>query len=119
MNGETLRTPANVAKVIREKPIKYCDPRSFGKRAETYLEPANIEIACPFSPENEFYIFGSVRWSNELNGCSYHIDSVQGAWNSGTVYDGGHAPCDRILGPVEVRLCGAGAARGVGAVISR
>jgi glutamine synthetase len=40
-----------------------------------------------------------VRWTNELHGCSYIIDSVQGAWNSGTSYDGRqHGPSSRREG---------------------
>jgi len=66
------------------------DPRSLAKRAEAYLKSTGIAESCLFGPENEFFIFDSVRWTNELHGCSYHIDSVQGAWNSGTSYDGGN-----------------------------
>jgi glutamine synthetase len=66
------------------------DPRSLAKRAEAYLKSTGIADSCLFGPENEFFIFDSVRWTNELQGCSYIIDSVQGAWNSGTSYTGGN-----------------------------
>jgi glutamine synthetase len=66
------------------------DPRSLAKRAEAYLKSTGIADSCLFGPENEFFIFDSVRWTNELHGCSYHVDSVQGAWNTGTTYDGGN-----------------------------
>ncbi len=66
------------------------DPRSLARRAEAYLKSTGIADAALFGPENEFFIFDSARWTNEINGCSYHIDSVQGAWNSGTSYDGGN-----------------------------
>src|SRR5450755_130948 len=71
------------------------DPRSLGKRAEAYLKSTGIADGALFGPENEFFIFDSVRWGNQMNGCSYEIDSVQGAWNSNTTYqDGnrGHRP---------------------------
>jgi len=71
------------------------DPRSLGKRAEAYLKSTGIADKALFGPENEFFIFDSVRWSNELRGCSYEIDSAQGAWNSNTVYpegNKGHRP---------------------------
>ncbi|MGZ7265293.1 glutamine synthetase, partial [Streptococcus pyogenes] len=58
------------------------DPRSLGKRAEAYLKSTGIADKALFGPENEFFIFDSVRWSNEVRGCSYEIDSAQGAWNS-------------------------------------
>ena len=71
------------------------DPRSLGKRAEAYLKSTGIADGALFGPENEFFIFDSVRWSSNMNGTSYEIDSGQGAWNSNTVYaDGnkGHRP---------------------------
>jgi glutamine synthetase len=71
------------------------DPRSLGKRAEAYLKSTGIADKALFGPENEFFIFDSVRWSNEVRGCSYEIDSAQGAWNSNTIYpegNKGHRP---------------------------
>jgi glutamine synthetase len=66
------------------------DPRSLGKRAEAYLKSTGIADGALFGPENEFFIFDSVRWRNEMHGCSYEIDSVQGAWNSNTPYPEGN-----------------------------
>ena len=71
------------------------DPRSLAKRAEAYLKSTGIAETALFGPENEFFIFDSVRYANEMRGASYSIDSVQGAWNSSTEYqDGnkGHRP---------------------------
>src|SRR6204780_4534227 len=71
------------------------DPRSLAKRAEAYLKSTGIAETALFGPENEFFIFDSVRYVNEMRGASYSIDSVQGAWNSMTDYqDGnkGHRP---------------------------
>ena len=66
------------------------DPRSLGKRAEAYLKSTGIADSALFGPENEFFIFDSVRFGNEMRGSFYQIDSAQGAWNSGTEYDGGN-----------------------------
>ena len=66
------------------------DPRSLAHRAEAYLKSTGIADTALFGPENEFFIFDSVRWTNEMNGCSYHVDSVQGAWNSGAEFVGGN-----------------------------
>ncbi len=66
------------------------DPRSLGKRAEAYLKSTGIADGALFGPENEFFIFDSVRWHNDMNGCGYSIDSVQGAWNSNTAYPEGN-----------------------------
>src|SRR5690242_17027710 len=71
------------------------DPRSLGKRAEAYLRSTGIADGALFGPENEFFVFDSVRYGNDMRGCFYAIDSVQGAWSSGTEYtDGnrGHRP---------------------------
>jgi glutamine synthetase len=46
------------------------DPRSIGKRAEAYLKSTGIADGAMFGPENEFFIFDSVRWKNEMHGCS-------------------------------------------------
>src|SRR5499425_343395 len=58
------------------------DPRSLAKRAEAYLKSTGIADGALFGPENEFFIFDSVRHGSSVNGSFYQIDSVQGAWNS-------------------------------------
>ena len=71
------------------------DPRSLGKRAEAYLKSTGIADGALFGPENEFFIFDSVRWKSEMNGTAYEIDSGQGAWNSNTAFpegNKGHRP---------------------------
>src|SRR6201990_965493 len=71
------------------------DPRSLGKRAEAYLKSTGIADGALFGPENEFFIFDSVRYTNDMHGSAYSIDSAQGAWNSNTEFaDGnkGHRP---------------------------
>ena len=71
------------------------DPRSLAKRAESYLKSTGIADGALFGPENEFFIFDSVRFGNEMQGAFYSIDSVQGAWNAPRDYqDGnkGHRP---------------------------
>jgi glutamine synthetase len=66
------------------------DPRSLAKRAEAYLKATGIADTALFGPENEFFIFDSVTWNADMRGCSAQIDSVQGAWNSGTTYESGN-----------------------------
>jgi glutamine synthetase len=71
------------------------DPRSTARRAEAYLKSTGIADGALFGPENEFFIFDSVRSGSSLNGCFYEIDSQQGAWNSGKDYpegNKGHRP---------------------------
>ena len=66
------------------------DPRSLGKRAEAYLKSTGIADSALFGPENEFFIFDSVRWGADLRSAFYEIDSIQGSWNSGKAYDEGN-----------------------------
>ena len=71
------------------------DPRSLAKRGEAYLKSTGIADGALFGPENEFFIFDSVRSGSDVRGSFYEIDSVQGSWNSGKEYaDGnrGHRP---------------------------
>ena len=66
------------------------DPRSLAKRAEAYLKSTGIADYALFGPENEFFIFDSVTYNNDMNGAGYRIDSVQGAWNSSKEYEQGN-----------------------------
>jgi glutamine synthetase len=65
-------------------------PRSLAKRAEAYLKSTGIADRSLWGPENEFFIFDSVRNGFSLNGSFYEIDSVQGAWNSSARYESGN-----------------------------
>ncbi len=66
------------------------DPRSLAKRAEAYLKGVGFADSALFGPENEFFIFDDVRFGNDMHQSYHHIDSVQGAWNSGTAMEGGN-----------------------------
>ncbi|MDB6083031.1 MAG: hypothetical protein JWN43_912, partial [Gammaproteobacteria bacterium] len=66
------------------------DPRSLAKRAEAYLKSSGIADSALFGPENEFFIFDNVTSSSGMNGCSYEVDSYEGAWNSGKTYEEGN-----------------------------
>ena len=66
------------------------DPRSLAKRAEAYLKSTGIADQAFFGPENEFFVFDDVRWSVDMNGCSYAVDSAEGHWQSGKVIPEGN-----------------------------
>ncbi len=66
------------------------DPRSIAKRAEAYLASTGIGDAAFFGPENEFFLFDSVRWKNEMSGAFFEIDSSEAAWNSAKEYEDGN-----------------------------
>lgn len=66
------------------------DPRSIAKRAEAYLASSGVGEAAYFGPENEFFLFDSVSWANEMGNAFYEIDSTEAAWNSGKEYEEGN-----------------------------
>ena len=71
------------------------DPRSLAKRAEAYLKSTGIADTAYFGPENEFFVFDTIRWGANISGAFYEIDSKEAGWNSETAYpDGnvGHRP---------------------------
>ncbi|MCB1716742.1 MAG: glutamine synthetase beta-grasp domain-containing protein, partial [Candidatus Competibacteraceae bacterium] len=66
------------------------DPRSLAKRAEAYLKSTGIADTAFFGPENEFFVFDDVRWSSNMSGASYKIDSSEAGWNAEKVYEDGN-----------------------------
>jgi glutamine synthetase len=66
------------------------DPRQIAAKAETYLRASGVADTAYFAPEAEFYIFDDVRFETKQNEGYYHIDSIEGAWNSGRVEQGGN-----------------------------
>ncbi len=66
------------------------DPRNIAKKAEQYLLGSGIADTAFFGPEAEFYIFDSARFATSANEGYYHIDSIEGAWNTGRDEPGGN-----------------------------
>ncbi|SDU65108.1 type I glutamate--ammonia ligase [Jiangella alkaliphila] len=66
------------------------DPRNIATKAEAYLASSGIADTVYFGPEAEFYVFDDVRFETKQNAGYYHIDSIEGAWNTGRVEEGGN-----------------------------
>ncbi len=66
------------------------DPRNVALKAEAYLKSTGIADTAFFAPEAEFYLFDDVRFSTNAHESFYSIDSVEGAWNTGTAEPGGN-----------------------------
>jgi glutamine synthetase len=64
------------------------DPRNVTAKAEAYLKGTGIADTAFFGPEAEFYIFDSARFATGPNEGYYHLDSIEGAWNTGALEDG-------------------------------
>jgi glutamine synthetase len=66
------------------------DPRQVAAKAEAYLRSTGIADTAFFAPEAEFYIFDDVRFETKSNSASYFLDSIEGAWNTNRVEEGGN-----------------------------
>lgn len=66
------------------------DPRNIARKAEAYLASSGIADTAYFGAEAEFYIFDSIRHETGPNQAFYYIDSIEGAWNTGRVEEGGN-----------------------------
>lgn len=66
------------------------DPRQVAAKAEAYLRSTGIADTAFFAPEAEFYIFDDVRFETKQNAAFYSIDSIEAAWNTGRVEEGGN-----------------------------
>src|SRR5258708_14988926 len=58
------------------------DPRNVARKAEDFLRGTGIADTAFFGPEAEFYIFDSARYETGPNQGYYHLDSIEGAWNT-------------------------------------
>lgn len=66
------------------------DPRSIARKAVDYLKSTGIGDTAYFGPEAEFFIFDDVRFDQNQHEGYYHVDSVEGRWNSGRQEAGGN-----------------------------
>ncbi|MEN9687909.1 MAG: hypothetical protein RL381_921, partial [Actinomycetota bacterium] len=63
------------------------DPRGVVEKAVNYLKSTGIADQAFFAPEAEFYVFDAIRFKTDINESYHHIDSYEGAWNTGIVAD--------------------------------
>jgi len=66
------------------------DPRNIAAKAEAYLKSTGIADTAFFGAEAEFYVFDDVRFETKQNAGYYYIDSIEAAWNTGRVEEGGN-----------------------------
>ena len=59
------------------------DPRHIARKAENYLQSIGTGDVAFFGPEAEFFVFDDVRFDQNEHEGYYHLDSVEGRWNSG------------------------------------
>ncbi len=88
-NAKTLNLNFSIVEPRTGEPYDR-DPRGVAGKAEQYLASTGIADTAYFGPEAEFYVFDDVRYESKINGSSYHVDSIEGAWNSARAEDGGN-----------------------------
>ena len=59
------------------------DPRNIARKAEAYVKSSGAGDTAFFGPEPEFFILDDVRYDQNAYEGYYHINSVEGTWNSG------------------------------------
>ncbi len=65
-------------------------PRVIAQKALDYLKASGIGDTAYFGPEAEFFIFDDVRFDTTSNASYYHVDTVEGRWNTGREEEGGN-----------------------------
>ena len=88
-NEKTLALNFSIVDPFTDEPYSR-DPRNIAAKAEAYLKTSGIADTAYFGPEAEFYVFDDVRFETKQNAGYYYIDSIEGAWNSGRVEEGGN-----------------------------
>ncbi|MGL4883831.1 MAG: glutamine synthetase beta-grasp domain-containing protein, partial [Waterburya sp.] len=66
------------------------DPRSLAQKAVDYLKTTGIGDTVYCGPEPEFFIFDDIRFGQAEYEGFYHIDSIEGIWNSGAYEETGN-----------------------------
>jgi len=87
--ARTLNINFSIVDPLTDEPYSR-DPRQVASKAEAYLRSTGIADTAFFAPEAEFYVFDDVRFETKQNAGYYYVDSIEGAWNSGRVEEGGN-----------------------------
>ncbi|MCD4812299.1 type I glutamate--ammonia ligase [bacterium] len=59
------------------------DPRHVAQKVVNYVKSLGLADTVFFGPEPEFFVFDDIRFDQNANEGYYHIDSVEGKWNTG------------------------------------
>jgi glutamine synthetase len=85
----------DVFDIYKDQAYERC-PRSIAKAALKHAEDLGIADAAYFGPENEFFMFDSVTFVDNINEAGYKVDTEEGEWNSNNpypeMYNTGHRP---------------------------
>ncbi|MFH1075586.1 MAG: type I glutamate--ammonia ligase [Pseudomonadota bacterium] len=59
------------------------DPRNIARKAARHLLSTGLADTAYFGPEAEFFIFDNIRFDQNEHEGYFHIDSIEGCWNTG------------------------------------
>ncbi len=82
MKYKTISMICDIVDPITRERYTRC-PRNVAKKAELYLKSTGLADEAYIGPELEFFIFDGVRFDQNAHEGYYHIDSVEGRWNTG------------------------------------
>ena len=68
------------------------DPRGIVAKAVEFMRTTGIADTALFAPEAEFYVFDRIRFLTGMNQAFHHIESYEGAWNTGIEEDADGTP---------------------------
>lgn len=80
--------------IYKNQPYEKC-PRSIVKKAMKHLQESGMGDVAYFGPENEFFVFDSIKITDKINSQAYVVDTQEGEWNRDREFEGvnmGHRP---------------------------
>jgi len=89
MAEPTLSLVCSIIEPRTGEPYSRC-PRTIAQKAIDYLSSTGIGDTAFIGPEAEFFIFDDVRFDQSEHEGYYHVDSIEGRWNSGRKEEGGN-----------------------------
>lgn len=85
----TIIVICDVYDIYKKELYEKC-PRSIAKKTLQYLSESGVGDEAFFGPENEFFIFDDVKFTDKINEASYCVESEEGGWSSDTEYEFGN-----------------------------
>jgi glutamine synthetase len=86
---KTLSLICSIQEPRSGEPYSRC-PRALAQKALDYLGSTGLADTAYFGPEPEFFIFDDVRYKSSNGGSFYQVDSIEAAWNTDRLEEGGN-----------------------------
>jgi glutamine synthetase len=89
MAEPTLSVICSIKEPRTGEPYSRC-PRVIAQKSIDYLKQTGLGDVAYIGPEAEFFVFEDARFDQKENEGYYHVDSIEGRWNSGRIEAGGN-----------------------------